>query len=159
MLNPFTAVSREDHQKLGSLLADTRQARDDAQREASGVRVELRREVENAERLTALAARAVQSAEIYRLALIERQIGAKRDPSLVLVVNNLPDAPKKRHGFTPLKKRRREAQKRNEAAEVRRNALPKLTADLPPVPLTAGDLEAMREVLTTLERDPSKENQ
>ena len=147
MVNPFRAVSQVRYDELLAQLQVVEQERDDAKREASSLRAELKREVENGERLTALAARAIKATEILEQTLIERQIGAKKDPSLVLVVNNLPEAPKARHGFTPLRKRRRAAAKRSEAEQLRRNALPKLTAELPAVPLTKQDREVMREAI------------
>jgi hypothetical protein len=153
MVNPFKAVSQTDHGKLNDKLTVALQERDDARREAAALRVDRDNELQNGERLTSLAARAIQSTEIYRLALIERQIGAQRDPSMVLVVSNLPEFGKKRYGFIPLNKRRREAAKRVQAEETRRNALPKLTADLPPVPLTQDDLNAMREVMVDVKEN------
>jgi len=153
MINPFRAVSLDVYEELKDELFKVLQERDDAQREVSALRIELKREIQNAGRLTALCARAVESVEIYRQALIERQIGAKRDPSLVLIAN-LPDAPKRQHGFMPLQKRRRAAAKREEVEQVRRTALPKLTAELPAVPLTSGDREAMREAVDELKETP-----
>jgi hypothetical protein len=153
VVNPFSAVSRAEYEALAEALSDMQRQRDDAVRESSGLRIELQREIENASNLTTLCARAIKSAEILEQALIERQIGAKRDPSLVLVVGNLPEAPKRRHGFIPLNKRRREAAKRQEAAELRRSALPKLTAELPAIPLTQKDREVMREALEDLNKE------
>jgi hypothetical protein len=152
MVNPFTGVSLAEYHALEIELFTERFGRDDAQREVSGLRIQLQREQENAGRLTELAARAVATVNILEQALIERQIGSKRDPSLVLIAN-LPDARKKQHGFVPLKKRRRDAAKRNEAEAVRRNALPKLTAELPSVPLTKQDREAMREAVGDLSKE------
>jgi hypothetical protein len=152
MVNPFRAVSREDHDALQKRLAEATKARDDAKREASGLRVELRREIENAERLTALCARAIMSVEILRKTLVERQVGvaANRDPSLVQVVSSLPELQKKRRGFIPLQKRRRVAAKRQEAEEVRRNALPTIKAQLPDIPLTEADTMAMQDAIGEL---------
>lgn len=153
MVNPFNAVSREEHDRLAACCLLLVSMLQDAGREANALRGEVAREVRNGENLTALCARAVRSTEILERALIERQIGKQRDPSLVLVVNSLPEQPKRRRGFIPLNKRRREAVKRSEAESVRRNALPKLTAELPELPLTKEDRDAMKEVIAELSKE------
>jgi hypothetical protein len=143
--NPFNAVTREEYDHLLAFTALLVGVLQDAGREIASVRAEVVREVENGERLTDLCARAVRSAEILEQALIERQIGKQRDPSLVLVVNNLPEAPKRKAGYIPLLKRRRLAARREEEEQLRRNALPKLTVELPEIPLTKEDRAAFRE--------------
>jgi hypothetical protein len=153
VVNPFNAVSREQHDGLATCFLLLVGMVQDAGREAMSLRGEVAREIKNGENLTALCARAVRSTEILEQALIERQIGKQRDPSLVLVVNSLPEVAKRRTGFMPLNKRRREAVKRSEAESVRRNALPKLTAELPTLPLTKADREAMREAITELSKE------
>jgi hypothetical protein len=149
-VNPFNAVGREEYDALSARLGEMERERDDARREGAALRIEVGREVKNAERLTELCARAVRSAEILEQALIERQIGKERDPSLVLVVNNLPEAPQRRGGYVPLHRRRRLAVRREEEEQLRRNALPKLRAELPEIPLTGEDREAMREAIAEL---------
>src|SRR5689334_16398333 len=121
-VNPFKAVGRAEYEALLGRLSEAERARDDARREAAALRIELGCEVKNAERLTELGARAVRSAEILEQALVERQVGKKRDPSVVLVVNNLPEAPKRKPGYVPLHKRRRLAARREEEEQLRRNA-------------------------------------
>jgi hypothetical protein len=140
VVNPFTSVSRTEHNKVLGRLATASDELADSQREVTALRIELQREIENAERLTDLMNRALASVQILREALVERQIGARKDPALVLVAN-LPEGPKKHHGFTRLNKRRRMAAKRDEAERVRRNALPTLTAQLPEIPLTTEDMK------------------
>jgi len=147
VVNPFTAISREEHQRLERLVLSQTRELEDKQREIAALAQQLEREMNNAERLTRLCGRAMASLEIVEAALVERQIGAKRDPAMVLVVNNLPDPPKRHRGFMPLHKRRREAAKKEAAQQTRRSALPKLEAELPDLPLTKEDREAMRAVI------------
>lgn len=156
MENPFTAVSREKFAAIEQRLFAEQNKCDDLRREITGLRRQLQDEVENAGRLTALCARAVKATEILERALVERQIGAQRDPSLVLVVGNLPE-PAKRRGFVPLQKRKRDSRKRARLEDARRSALPTIDAALPAVPLTAADREAMRSAISELDEDV-KEN-
>jgi hypothetical protein len=153
LVNPFNAVAREEYDRLLAFSALLIGALQEVGGEVLAVRREVVREVRNGERLTDLCARAVRSAEILEQSLIERQVGKQRDPSLVLIVNNLPEAPKRKVGYVPLQKRRRLAARREEDEQLRRNALPKLTAELPDIPLTKEDREAMREAILELSKE------
>lgn len=150
LTNPFTAVSREEYQKLQRSLETCQQDLADKQREVAALAAELEREMRNGARLTDLCARAVASVETLEAVLTEHQIGKDRDPSMVLVVQNLPGAPKRRQGFIPLHKRRRLAVKKEEDAQVRRNALPRIKAELPAVLLTKQDRAVMRDAVAEL---------
>jgi len=72
MVNPFTAVSQAEYDALQADLDQATSELGDVKREVSALRIELQREQENAGRLTELAARAVQSVDILRQALIRR---------------------------------------------------------------------------------------
>lgn len=153
LVNPFTGVSREEHEQLLAMFFLLGGALQDAGREIVSLRQEVMQEVDNGERLTALAARAIVSADILQEALIERQIGKQhdQDPNRVLIAN-LPEKKKERPRFMRLQKRRRIAAKKRNDEAVRRNALPKLLATLPPMPLTAADREAMKDAVAETAR-------
>jgi hypothetical protein len=152
VVNPFKAVPREDYNALAVCFLLLIGKLEDAELETKMVRAEVVREVKNAENLTHLCARAVQSTDILEQTLIERQIGVERDPSLVLVVGSAPEQ-KQRRGFIPLSKRRRDAAKRSDLESSQRSMMRKVTATLPPLPLTKEDREAMREVIQELMKE------
>lgn len=155
-------VTQEAYNTLKRQLEDANAARiaseeacEQAMNDATYWREEAARELENGERLTRLAARAVMSAEILEKNLTERQVAIDKQgkPGDVHVVDNLKDVKNKRHGFVPLRKRRQLAIKREDAEQVKRNALPRIKAELPPVPLTQADRDAMRETIELLEKE------
>lgn len=147
MVNPFNGVSRDEYNKLAASLTKANRERDDAKRETSALRVELRREIENAERLSSFAGDAVETIEILEQTLIERQIGAQKDPSLVLVANTDAIKDPRRHEFVPLRKRRRMAKRKQQSEETKRSALPTLKAELPKVPLSKDAREVFKAAL------------
>lgn len=148
MVNPFNAVPRSEYSNLATWFLLLVGLLEDAGGEIKALRAEVAREVRNGENLTALAARAIVSAEILKEALIERQIGKRNQGDLGRVlVANLPGKKETKSRYVPLHKRRRDAERNQRDEAIRRNALPKLLADLPPLPLTDDDCELMKEAV------------
>lgn len=148
------AVSRDDYLALEQLLAEIVLQRNEARKEVAQLAKELTAEIENGQRLTNLAARAVQSVQKIRQAFTEYQIGeaAQGDPTQVLVAN-LPPPKKKQRGFIPLGRRKQLARRKEQDEQTRRNALPKIKADLPELPLTAEDEALMSEAIAEISHD------